>query len=143
MARIPMALDASKETEGKLRWSTYVPADSTKFELYIPKWRVPTPWPGRVFVSVAVADASIPSGSPVQSGSVSRAESIRAVVTPDRRHTKTYRYSPVGNPQEWEIGMPYIPYSLIPRGSGDLFIEVEWDLTSRGEFVDVPTYRED
>jgi len=143
MEGIPMALDASKETEGKLRWATYVPADDTKFELYIPKWRVPTPWPGTIFVRVALAPTSTPVSSRSQGGEQSRLEPIRVTVTPDRRHTRTFRYTPVGNPQEWEIGQPYIPYSLIPRGSANLIIEVEWDLSSRDDFVDVPTYRED
>jgi hypothetical protein len=45
---IEMALlKPSKETENKLRWSTYM-NDGSKFHLYVPKWRVPEPWPGRI-----------------------------------------------------------------------------------------------
>ena len=34
---------SSKQTDLKLRWDSYV--DRVLFELYIPKWRVPRPWP--------------------------------------------------------------------------------------------------
>ena len=42
--------DAAKETERKLRWD--VDVEGTLFSLYIPKWRVPVPWPSRIFVSI-------------------------------------------------------------------------------------------
>ena len=45
-------LKPSKETENKLRWSTHVEQDDTDFQLYIPKWRVPEPWPGRIIVYI-------------------------------------------------------------------------------------------
>ena len=41
-------LEAAKETDNKLRWD--VDIDDTRFSLYIPKWRVPQPWPSRIWV---------------------------------------------------------------------------------------------
>jgi len=36
---------------------------------------------------------------------------IIAVVEIDREHTRTVRYSPLGDPERWEIGQPYVPIS--------------------------------
>lgn len=142
--RIEMALlQPSKETENKLRWSTHVEKDNTHFHLYIPKWRVPTPWPGRIYVSISPCrentDYSLQSNPHIKNLEAK----IKAIVKPYRDHTRTRRYTPIGLQSEWQIGEPYIPYSLIPPESSLLFIEVEWDLSSKGQFVNVPTYRDD
>ena len=39
-------MQPSKETDNKLRWE----ACDQDFKLYIPKWRVPQPWPIRIVV---------------------------------------------------------------------------------------------
>lgn len=166
--KIEMALlQPSKETERKLRWSTYIEKDAEYFKIYIPKWRVPKPWPGRVYVGIeAYKDVSsdlYPSTSSpknldeenviivarpsirslITSNPKNLDKSIQAIVKPFENHTRTMRYRPIGDQNEWQIGEPYIPYSLIPPGSDLLFIEVEWDLNSKGKFVNVPTYRDD
>jgi hypothetical protein len=38
-------MDPSKTTDNKLRWQADV--EGVNFKLYIPKWRVPRPWPIR------------------------------------------------------------------------------------------------
>ena len=48
-------LDLVKFTERKFRWDEDI--DGTKFELYIPQWRVPEPTPG--MISVKIYDASL------------------------------------------------------------------------------------
>ena len=48
MADVWMALD--KETDNKVRWTADV--DGVTFSLYVPKWRVPEPWPSRIRVTV-------------------------------------------------------------------------------------------
>jgi hypothetical protein len=43
-------MNPSKETENMLRWSDDI--DGVNFSLYIPKWRVPKPWPSSILVVV-------------------------------------------------------------------------------------------
>lgn len=43
-------MNPSKETDNKLRWMADV--EGAPFALYIPKWRVPEPWPVQVIVAV-------------------------------------------------------------------------------------------
>jgi len=141
---IEMALlKPSKETENKLRWSTYVEQDDTAFHLYIPKWRVPEPWPGRIYVGIEPFDGD-PLTFASSANSIDELEkSIKALVQPVMEHTRTFRYAPLGEKRDWQIGEPYIPFSLIPPDSHILSVQVRWDLDSKGQFVDVPTYRED
>ena len=63
---IEMHLMPSKETDRKLRWATYVEEDETEFKLYIPKWRVPRPWPAVIRVSVREASGSLATCAPAQ-----------------------------------------------------------------------------
>jgi hypothetical protein len=146
-------LDLSKSTEQKLRWDEDV--DGTKFELYIPKWRVPEPTPH--LITVKIADASkfdpeqelspgkqcelssagltsdqireINSLLPVTwTNKPDRDSPIIAVVAFDRVHTETVRYSPIGAlPEDWEIGQPYIPISVLPADyPRRLILQVTW-----------------
>lgn len=134
-------LGPSKETDAKLRWSTHVKKDDAPFHLYIPKWRVPEPWPGRVYVAIQAfeGDASMFVLSPCRP----LESSIRVLVQPVSDRTRTRRYAPLGDKSQWQMGQPYIPYSLIPANSHLLLIEVQWDLRSRGQFLDVPTFGDD
>jgi eukaryotic-like serine/threonine-protein kinase len=53
---------------------------------------------------------------------------ISAIVEKINAHTQTVRFAPQGDPTGWEIGEPYVPYSLLPSPSVQtLQIEVEWD----------------
>ena len=141
---IEMALlKPSKETQNKLRWSTHVEEDDAPFHLYIPKWRVPMPWPGRILVRIGsyVGDPAAFDESPCLEGRLE--DSIRVLVGRVMDHTRTVQYAPVGEQESWQIGQPYIPYSLVPGSADLLVIEVEWDLDSKGQFLGVPTYRQD
>lgn len=122
---IPM--HPSKETVGKLRWSAII--DGVTFNMYIPKERVPQPWPARIEVVLSEK----PSGrQPTQEHS--RAETnelerpIIATVEKDSEHTKTVKYRPIGPDDEWEIGEPYVPFALLPEPVPErLRVEVRWD----------------
>ena len=124
-------LRLKKETDRKVRWDAEV--DEVKFELYIPKWRVPEPWPSRIYVKIE------PEGPPkrserhhtkvdFESSSSLRTSSIVSYVERFEKHTETLRYRPLGDDDEWEIGEPYIPYSLTCDCADYLKLTVEWDL---------------
>ena len=118
----------SKETDNKLRWQVYV--EGVNFKLYVPKWRVPRPWPTRIIVRVSDIPASGEAEhQPATSGnSASLERPIAAIVKKVREHTQTVRFAPQGDPNNWEIGEPYVPYSLLPSPSVQaLRIEVRWD----------------
>ena len=125
-------LESAKETDNKLRWDASI--DSAKFELYIPKWRVPDPWPAVIFVGVSDQFDKYKGYRPVSPTTAKGDPSalkqpILAVLRWVSDHTQTVRYVPGGDPKEWEIGEPYIPYSLLPNESSNpLLIEVKWKL---------------
>lgn len=123
-------LTLCKETDDKVRWDALI--DDAKFSLYIPKWRVPSPWPNQIRVSIApIEDDAGISASHIsqerQSGSPSVVRTrIDAIVEKKSFHTKTVRYDPVGIPHDWEIGSPYIPHSLTHDKANKLRLFVEW-----------------
>ena len=125
-------LESAKETDNKLRWDASI--DDTKFSLYIPKWRVPDPWPATIFVGVSDQLDRYEGYTPVSQIIAEREPNllkrpILAVIKWVSDHTQTVRYAPDGAPKEWEIGEPYIPYTLLPKESSNpLLIEVKWDL---------------
>lgn len=129
--------DSFKETTNKLRWDADV--DGTKFSIYIPKWRVPEPWPSRILVNV-IRRRFIADDSPnmteaaAMADPVIRHEPIIATVTKFSMHTETIRYQPSGNTSNWEIGSPYIPFALTCDEADHLRILIQWDITSRGRF---------
>jgi hypothetical protein len=138
-----ISLDAKKQTVTTLRWDAWVEEDKAYFEFYIPKSRVPEPWPSRIFVCIEPfsGDPSDFAQSPCDLDNLDNP--IKVLVKPFREHLPpTVRYRQLGDKRDWQIGEPYIPFSLIPPDSHFLIIEVKWDLESKG-FVDVPTYRED
>ncbi|MCH8331238.1 MAG: hypothetical protein IH946_07635 [Bacteroidetes bacterium] len=140
---IEMGLSPSKETESKLRWSIFVEKDAAEFKLYIPKWRVPKPWPGRIYVGIQSFTGDLSTVSQSLTDLVGFDNPIRELIVLEKDHTQTKRFAPLGDSKDWHIGKPYIPFSLIPRPMDYLIIDVQWDLESKGQFINVPTYRED
>lgn len=133
-------LEAYKATERKAVWIADV--DGAQFRFYIPQWRIPEPWPSKIFVSVSVADGPAkvipehPRKADFETDGSARTKPIEAVVARVESHTKTVRYQQFATQKdEWEIGEPYIPISLIPDGANEfLKITVDWGLASRGKF---------
>lgn len=115
----------SKETDNKLRWQANV--DGVEFKLYIPKARVPYPWPKGILVELRE-----PKESERQHTSPTDLEApIIAIVGRKSEHSQTARFTPYGDATEWEVGEPYIPYNLLPTPSiSDLCIKVTWDRSS-------------
>jgi len=132
-------LDLFKSTEQKLRWDEDV--DGTKFEIYIPKWRVPEPTPPLTSIKIYDASSFDPqqqltpsqkirlSGEGFTETQISELDTwlpvrwnaephsdrpIIACVEIDRIHTQTVRYTPTGDPERQEIGQPYVPISILP-----------------------------
>ena len=129
--------DSAKETDNKLRWDAYI--DGTKFSLYIPKWRVPEPWPSRVWINVVLNRSNAddpPNMTPadVNADPTIRHEPLIASIDKFREHTQTTRYRPTGDPSAWEIGEPYIPFAMTFDGADRLRMIIHWDVTSRGLF---------
>ena len=130
-------LDEAKQTPNKLRWDTKV--EGTLFSLYIPKWRVPEPWPSSIWVKVIprrreAGDPPNLSRNDVESDPILRQEPIVATVLWNSPHSRTDRYSPLGLEETWEIGEPYIPHSLTYGGTQRLRVIILWDITTLGHF---------
>lgn len=122
-------MDPSKTTDNELRWQADV--EGVNFKLYIPKWRVPRPWPIRILVRVIEmpsVTAQFQDFAPTVDSFDSLERPIRAIVEKIQEHTQTMRFAPTGDPKDWEIGEPYIPYSLLTYSSVQTVrIEVVWD----------------
>ncbi len=122
-------LGFDKETDKKTRWDTYV--DGVKFRIYIPTWRVPEPRPSRILVNVMLRrsngeDAPNMTEADALADPAIRHEPIIATVNKDCSKTETILYRPTG----WEIGSPYIPFSMTCDGAEQLRIIIHWDVTS-------------
>lgn len=117
-------MDPSKETPNTLRWTAVV-KNGDKFELYIPKWRVPVPWPAQL---VVIVDENIPVPQ-VALTSTSEIDPIKVVVKKVSEHGRTVRYQPLGkDKKKWEIGEPYIPkFILSPQFPDLVYLEIFWD----------------
>lgn len=104
-----------KETDNNYRWIAHL--DDAPFELYIPKTVAPHPPPQWIRVWVEADSAQVETLS----------ADLTAVVTRVDELTKTVRYKPVGDPETWQIGEPYIPMSILPEPWPDrLNIAVAW-----------------
>jgi len=125
---IEMALlEQSRETDKKVRWDADV--DGTRFSLYIPKWRVPEPWPRLIDVTVGPRAQEKPDTlSPTDAchAPESRNKPIVAHLKKYAECTQTIRYRPEGDSEGWEIGEPYIPTPMTFGGAERLTIEVKW-----------------
>ncbi len=135
----------SKETFGMYRWDATV--GKTLLEIYINKWRVPTPCPSEIFVEISnqVEDpyAIRPIGfkrveDPYAIRPISQKEasanpqlchnSITAEITYLEDHTLTVKYAPVLSKDTREIGDLYIPYTLLPDPPPkQLVIVIKWE----------------
>lgn len=116
-----LTLGVTKETDNKLRWD--VDVEGVRFSLYVPKVHVPSPPPQQLRVRIAAGDA----GQRQRSDNAA----LNAVVTRVDDKTRTVRYRPTGDAEDWQIGEPYIPYGVLDAISPSqtpekLTISVEW-----------------
>ena len=120
-----------KETENKLRWDADV--DETKFEFYIPKWRIPEPYPDTILIRIGMPDEFENkrrfTKEEVEKNPELRKNKIYAEVEKVSEHTKTVRFDPVDETENWEIGSPYIPKVVLDEINeviDYLSLSVEW-----------------
>ena len=119
-----------KTTENKYRWDAIV--DDTQFEFYIPKWRIPFPVTEKILINIYTDKKNVKflkTFTPEKIGSNEhlKKEPIFSELEYKNEHTKTYRYDPIGNNKNWEIGNPYIPKSFFENKIIDhVYINVEW-----------------
>lgn len=128
----------TRETDNKLRWDADF--NGTPFELYIPKWRVPQPWPHRIRVALFdLREASDGRGKlrreHFEPNLSLRLNPILTTIERSEEMKHTIRFRPIGEKDEWEIGEPYVPNELVPGDTDRLRILVLWDIESRGEFA--------
>jgi hypothetical protein len=128
VSMIEMALlKEVKDTENKVRWDAKI--DCANFELYIPKWRVPEPWPSLIHVTILPYDREqllVLSKATAYKFPESRKSPIITHLKRFKEHTKTIRYQPEGDITGWEIGEPYIPIPMTYDGADRLTITVQW-----------------
>ncbi|MCY7363237.1 MAG: hypothetical protein LH629_14405 [Ignavibacteria bacterium] len=119
----------SKETENKIRWDTFI--EEVKFELYIPKWRIPDNPPDQIkcyfdFSNNLSIGKRLSKSEAIKDPELKKLPIISKIIKHSDK-TKTIRFDPDGNKDEWEIGSPYIPISIIPNGDTEsAIIKVEW-----------------
>lgn len=120
-------LEEAKETDNKVRWDADI--KDVRFSLYIPKWRVPEPWPRLIHVAVSPRTQQRPlllSQAAARKAPESRKEPIVAHIKKFKDCTETIRYKPEGDASDWEIGEPYIPTLMTCGGAECLTIAVNW-----------------
>jgi len=130
-------LESAKVTDNKLRWDVMI--NDVKFSLYIPQWRVPRPWPSKIYVRVDPrrdegADLPNLAQEAVKKDATLTHEPVVATVEFFEEMTQTIRYRPVGDDKNWEIGEPYVPKLLTFNGAKRLRLIILWDIASRGSF---------
>ncbi|MEE8582954.1 MAG: hypothetical protein V3S61_03665 [Dehalococcoidales bacterium] len=123
-------LEIEKQTLNKLRWDTQI--DQVPFEIYIPKWRVPKPWPRKIYVDIQALKTPSVSASRLLEADVRNNPSLAerkiiAYVKSYKEKEHTLRYQPVGDKSTWEIGEPYIPYPLTQNCAQILKITIHWE----------------
>jgi len=129
---LSLVLELKKETDNKIRWDKVI--DNTPFELYIPKWRVPSHKPREVEIEVLSRNNSTINNpltiTQVKNNSDLKNNSITANLTIFGDHSRTVRYDPEGNENMWEIGSVYIPISILNEkglyGKERISVKVTW-----------------
>ena len=122
-------LSFDKETDNKWRWIDMV--EDAAFELYIHKWRTPKPRPEKIKVTVGELEDTFPvtkecKKEDFENNPDLKENPIYAELEILEEHTKTMRYTPIGNDDDWGIGQPYIPFQLLPEKKDRIAIFIEW-----------------
>jgi len=124
-------LNYDKSTDNKHRWKMNF--DGASYEIYIPKWRVPSPMPMRIRVTISENKSLFPGFQTVKEGDLLKSpeiarQPIYASIAYYMEHTKTIRYEPIGvDTKLREIGSPYIPKDLVDKyDDSTLYLKIEF-----------------
>jgi hypothetical protein len=126
-------LESWKTTQDKLRWDGKF--SGIQWEIYIPKWRVPKPWPGLIRVKIGLPDefGLLPTFEP--SAEFSDSDSVTVICRRnwDFHSPNDAQFEPLGNDeQSWQIGTSYIPFDLLPDPLCErVVVQVSWDRSRR------------
>jgi hypothetical protein len=132
------------ETANKLRWDALERENGAPFEFYIFKRRVPQPWPKCISVSINSFTGNQLDFIQSSSDPEHLNKPTKVMVKYNESHTETFRYAQIGDEKGWQIGMPYVPKSILINEFSSIpeFLEIQvyWDFES-GKFEDSPIYR--
>jgi hypothetical protein len=138
----------SKETKNKIYWETTVESVDqagnpiqANFRLYIHKWRVPEPIPQAIYVRIEPSrlqkKPKFLSVDDVLENPDLRLKPITAIIHAFKPHKETLRYHPIEDHTEWEIGEPYVPYSLTHSLAEYLKINIKWEKPSDDGYLEL------
>ncbi len=119
-----------KTTENKIIWTAYL--GSVPFNLYIPKWRIPEPVPEKILIKIffsseEVRDKKFISKTDIQLEPQLKRKKIYSDVHKFSEHSQTIRFDPNGESNNWEIGSPYLPKSILKgQDFKELSLVIEW-----------------
>ena len=128
MSNVTVILHLDKQTENKVRYQAIF--KEAKFNLYIPKWRIPNPWPKKTIVHIdeTLEELDRHASQTALNGAAPIEGPINAIISNVVLHTQTVRFDPQGEKADWEIGATYIPSCLLPDPPPlRLLIQVNWD----------------
>lgn len=108
-------LKFDKETGRFYRYSEFV--DDVKFEIYIEKWRTPTPKPDSIIVEIGTPD-DFENKTKYKQEDISNNPSILSKPIYEElkeieEMTKTIRHDPIVTRNDWEVGSVYIPKDVV------------------------------
>jgi hypothetical protein len=128
----------SKETKSKLYWSLMVTSadqngnpHEVEFRLYVHKWRVPEPYPQKIYVKIEPSQIQqkpkFLSVDEALDNPDLRTKPINAILHGFKRYPDAFRYHPIEDQSEWEIGEPYVPYDFTFGESEYLKLTIKWE----------------
>ncbi|MFX0142063.1 MAG: hypothetical protein ACFFDN_50970 [Candidatus Hodarchaeota archaeon] len=120
-------LKFDKETDRFYRYSEYV--DDVKFEIYIEKWRTPSPKPSNIIVEVGIPndfeEKTKYKQEDISNNPSNKNNPIYEELREIEEMTKTIRHDPIVTRNDWEVGSVYIPKDIIPN-SEIVSIFIQW-----------------
>ncbi len=119
-----------RSTRNKILWVADILG--VEFRLYVPNWRIPKTIPKRILIKIYSPNEEINNKKFITENNIKinpqlKLSNIYSDVQKIKEHTKTIRFDPLGDPNDWEIGSPYIPKSIFGNSNDEeLTIVVDW-----------------
>src|SRR5436190_18981422 len=126
-------LRSFKSTAGTLRWDADI--FGVNFAVYISRWRVPKPWPGRIRVRIYGPSelTEMLNESPKYNHQENEIPLTAVLCHVSDNGNRTTTYVPIDSDENsWELRRIYVPQSLLPdEPCQTLGIQVIWDNSQR------------